>query len=302
MTNRSAWHFGDRRPVRTLLAGAAQCRIARQPKATDVTSLILGRLPAAKRQELRRAIAGIKAVSELEAPLFADETGAMLLQIKAVKQLEAEMLPRFDPPPPSDRPRSPIAITHILHPETPTDPDELTDDVASEHAYVRSLTLLEPIGDASLALDASLPPDSDGRVLLDQAARTAPELHGLALRIADHLDGLASVGSTGAVAMAGIVLHAAVSELLRHPSSDPWDRAATLYGGFWLAVGYHLVNVTVATPAGTWTSSTPTPVRSLLAGQSRCTISRPEESEGFGHACMDLPISDTLRARWRSRG
>ena len=101
MTNRSAWHFGDRRPVRTLLADAAQCRIARQPKATDVTSLILGRLPAAKCQELRRAIAGIKAVSELEAPLVADETRAMLLQIEAVNQLEAEMRPRLDPPPPA---------------------------------------------------------------------------------------------------------------------------------------------------------------------------------------------------------
>ena len=28
---------------------------------------------------------------------------------------------------------------------------------------------------------------------------TAPELHGLALRIADHLDGLASAGKTGDV-------------------------------------------------------------------------------------------------------
>ena len=154
------------------------------------------------------------------------------------------MLPRLDPPPPSDRPRSPIAITHILHPDTPG---------RSRRADRRDREpqRLRPIADAIQA-DRRCQPGA-GRPAChraatrgscsSEAARTAPELHGLALRIADHLDGLASVGSTGVVAMAGIVLHVAASELLRHPSSDPWDRAATLYGGFWLAVGYHLVEL-----------------------------------------------------------
>ena len=56
----------------------------------------------------------------------------------------------------------PIAITHILHPDTPTDPDELTGEIESHNAYVRALMLLEPIGDASLALDACVPPGSEG--------------------------------------------------------------------------------------------------------------------------------------------
>jgi hypothetical protein len=298
VTNRSAWHFGDRQPVRTLLAGAAQCRIARQPKATDVTSLILGRLPAAKCQELRRAIAGIKAVSELEAPLVAEETRAMLRQIEAENQLEAETRPRLDPPPPSYRPRSPIAITHILHPETPADPDELTGEIESHNAYVRRLVLLEPIGDAGQALDACVP-RGRARLLLDQVAMTAPELHTLALRIADHLDGLALAGETGDVPLAGIILHYAIGELLRDPKDDPWDRAATLYSGMWMSVGYSLIRVKIETPLGAWASCTPEPLRLVLASQSSCTIARLEEAIGIGHACLDWPISDELRARWR---
>lgn len=265
-----------------------------------MAGLILKRLPNALAEQLRLARVEIEAVNQLGAPIVARETAAMLERIEAENQVEQRRV-RIDPPPASDRPPMAIEIEHRLDPATPEDPDELTDDVASQNAYVQSLTLLKPIGDADQALNACLPPGSDGRVLLDQAALTAPELHALALRIADHLDGLASTGSTGVVPMAGIVLHVAVCELLRDPRSDPWDRAAALYGGLWQSVGYHLVDVTIATPAGTWTSSTPTPLRTVLAGQSRCTISRPEESEGFGHACMDLPISDTLRTRWRSQ-
>ena len=161
-----------------------------------------------------------------------------------------------------------------------------TTTLAGENAYTQSLILLEPIGNADQALDACLPAGSDGRILLDQAAQTAPELHALALRIADHLDGLACTDSSGNIPMAGIVLHVAVSELLHYPHGDPLDRAAALYAGLWQAVGYHLVNVTITTPTGVWTSSTPQPLRAVLAGQT--VDQRPARGErSSGHALLD---------------
>ena len=97
------------------------------------------------------------------------------------------------------------------------------------------------------------------------------------------------------------MLHDALGELLRYPSDDPWEQAVTFYRGLWLAVGYHLVRVQIETPdGGIWNSSRTTRLREVLAGQSRCTIARPEEIDGYGHACMDLPISEDLRIRWRS--
>lgn len=299
-SNQVSWDLGQDRPVRTVLDQASACRISRGGAITDITGLILDRLPDTLARQLRSAMAGIEAVDELEHPLLAEEVGRMLEMMKSEQELK-EQHGRLQPPPASDRPRLAMAIGHVLDPATPEDPDELTGDVADENAYVQSLILLEPIGNADQALDACLPPGSDGRILLDQAAQTAPELHALALRIADHLDGLACTDSSGNIPMAGILLHVAVSELLHYPHGDPLDRAAALYGGLWQAVGYHLVNVTITTPAGIWTSSTPQPLRAVLAGQTRCTIARPEESEGSGHACLDLPISDTLRTRWRSQ-
>ena len=104
---------------------------------------------------------------------------------------------------------------------------------------------------------------------------TAPELGSLALRIADHLDGLALAGKAGLqqVPMAGIVLHTALGELLRYPQDDPWEQAATFYRGLWTVVDYHLARVWVETPAGgIWTSHRPVRLCEVLAGQQRCTI------------------------------
>ncbi|MFZ1430549.1 MAG: hypothetical protein WAS21_27735 [Geminicoccaceae bacterium] len=302
-TDRGHWQLGDPRPVRTILAEATTCRITRQPDATQVTELILSRLPAATAEALRQAIAGVRAVHELEAPLFAAEARDLLQQARAHVQLEAQLRPRLEPPPTSTQPRLPIVITHVLHPETPTDADELTGDIQSHNAEVQSFVLLEPIGRVEAALDACVPPGREARRRLDEVALTAPELGSLACRIADHLDGLARTGKAGLepVPMAGIVLHSALGELLRYPHDDLWEQAVTLYRGMWLAVSYHLAGVRVETPdGGIWTSSRPMRLRDVLAGQERCTITRPEEGDGtFGHACLDHPISSELSRRWR---
>ena len=208
---------------------------------------------------------------------------------------------RLAPPPASAQPLARIAITHLLHPDTPANPDELTSDIERHNAEVRSFVLLAPLGDAAAALDEAVPPDSEARRLLGEVALTAPELGELALRIADYLDGLARLGKVGPVPMAGIVLHSVLGELLRQPEDDPWDRAVTVYRGMWKAVGYYLVDVRIETPVGgIWTSSRPVLVLEVLAGQERCTISRPEEGDGtYGHACLDWPISEELARRWR---
>ena len=61
-TDRGTWQLGDAQPVRAILAGAATCRIIRQPDAALVIDLILDRLAAATAEALRRAIFGVKVV------------------------------------------------------------------------------------------------------------------------------------------------------------------------------------------------------------------------------------------------
>ena len=301
-TDRGHWQLGDQQPVRAIFTEATTCRITRQPDAPLVTQLILSRLPAATADTLRQSIAGVRVVRKLEASLFAAEA-LDLLQREAKTQLETQLRVRLEPPPVSPQPYLPIVITHIMRLQTAADPYELTGDIDSHNAEVQSFVLLEPIGEAEAVLDACLPSGSEARRLLDEVALTAPELGSLALRIADHLDGLARAGKAELqpVPMAGIILHTALGELLRYPQDDPWDQAATFYRGLWTAVGYHLARVRVETPAsGIWTSSRPVRLREVLAGQERCTIARPEQEDGRrSHACLDLPISEELSRRWR---
>ena len=302
-TDRGSWRFGDSLPVRTILADASQCRITRQVDAPEVLELILSRLPPEQGELLRQQIAAIREVDALATPLIADEVKDLLRIKRREDELAAAAATRSrrEPPPISRQPLAAIALTPLLHPDTPSDPDELTSEIEHHNTLLQSFRLLQPIDDSAAALDACLPPGSMVRGLLDQVAITAPELHALALRIADHLDGLGRTCERGIVPMAGIVLHDALGELLRYPSDDPWEQAVTFYRGLWLAVGSHLVRVQIETPdGGIWNTSRPPRLREVLAGQSRCTIARPEEIDGYGHACMDLPISEDLRIRWRS--
>jgi len=238
-TDRGTWQLGEARPVRTILEGATACRITRRPEAAEVMSLVLSRLPTPEIAALRQAITAISTVRALEAPLRTGETQALLRSYKGRVELGATVRPRLAPPPASAQPLARIAITHLLHPDTPANPDELTSDIERHNAEVRSFVLLAPLGDAGAALDEAVPPGSEARRLLGEVALTAPELGELALRIADHLDGLARLGKAGPMPMAGIVLHTVLGELLRQPEDDPWDRAVTLYRGMWKAVGYH---------------------------------------------------------------
>ena len=299
-TDRDHWQLGDPRPVRAILTEATTCRIARQPDTPLVIELILRRLPAATADALRQAIAGIRAVRKLEVSLFAEAALGLLQQARAHGQLETQWRPRLEPPPASTQPPLPIAITYALHPEMPADPYELTGNIDSHNAEVQSFVLLEPIGAAEAALDACVPPGSEARRLLDEVALTAPELRQLALRIADHLDGLARAGKAEPVPMAGIVLYTALGELLHHPQDDPWEQAATFYRGLWTTVDYHLARVRVEAPGGgIWTSHRPTRLCEVLAGQERYTIAWREEGDGSrGHACLDHPISSELSRRW----
>lgn len=294
-SDRGHWQLGDLQSVRAILAGATTCRITRQADAPPLIELILRRLPAATASRLRQAIAAIRTVRELATPLRAAETQEQLQQLEANIQLE--------PPPASAQSHLPIDITHVMRLRTPADPYELAGHIDSHGTGAQRFVLLEPIGEATAALDACLPPGSEARWLLDEVALTAPELGQLALRIADHLDGLARTGKTGLqpVPIAGIVLHAALGELLRHPQDDPWEQAVAFYRGLWLAVGQHLASVRVETPnGGIWTSSRWMRLREVLAGQERCTIARSEQDESNGrHACLDLPISEELSRRWR---
>ena len=302
-TDRGSWRFGDALPVRTILADASRCRITRQVDAPEVLELILSRLPPEQGELLRQQIAAIREVDALATPLIADEVKDLLRIKRREDELAAAAATRSrrEPPPISRQPLAAIALTPLLHPDTPSDPDELTSEIEHHNTLLQSFRLLQPIDDPAAALDACLPPGSMVRGLLDQVAITAPELHALALNVADHLDGLGRTCERGIVPMAGIVLHDALGELLRSPSDDPWEQAVTFYRGLWLAVGYHLVRVQIETPdGGIWNTSRPPRLREVLAGQSRCTIARPEEIDGYGHACMDLPISEDLRIRWRS--
>ena len=299
-TDRGHWQLGDPRSVRAILAEATTCRIARQPDAPLVSELILRRLPAATAEALRQAIAGIRAVRELEASLLTEEALDLLQQARAYGQLATQRQPRLEPPPASTQPPLPIAIAYVLHPVMPADPYELTGNIDSHNAEVQSFVLLEPIGNAEAALDEALPRRDLPRLLLGEVTLTAPELGQLALRIADHLDGLARLGPAGPVPMAGIILHTALGELLRRLQDDPWEQAATFYRGLWTVVDHHLARVRVETPAGgIWTSHRPTRLRDVLAGQQRCTIAWREERDGSrGHACLDHPISSELSRRW----
>ncbi|MFZ1429623.1 MAG: hypothetical protein WAS21_22980 [Geminicoccaceae bacterium] len=300
ITDRGHWQLGDPRPVRAILTEATTCRITRQPDAPLVTQLILCRLPGATAEALRQAIAGVRAVRKLEVSLFAEAALDLLQRARAHGQLETQWRPRLEPPPASTQPPLPIAITYVPHPEMPADPYELTGDIDSHNAEVRSLVLLEPLGNAEAALGEALPPRNLPRLLLSVVTLTAPELGQLALRIADHLDGLARLGPTGPVPMAGIILHTALGELLHRPQDDPWGQAATFYRGLWTAVDYHLARVRVETPGGgIWTSHRPVRLCEVLAGQQRCTIAWREEVDGSrGHACLDYPISSELSRRW----
>ncbi|MGE3738211.1 MAG: hypothetical protein AB7I59_01735 [Geminicoccaceae bacterium] len=302
-TDRGNWRFGDPRPVRTILAGATQCRITRQADGPEVLELILSRLPPEQAEQLRQQIAAIREVDALATPLIAGEVRELIRLKRREDELAAAAAARDrrEPPPVSRQPLTAIALTPLLHPDTPNDPDELTSEIEHHNARLQSFRLLQPIGDPAAALDACLPPGSMARGLLDQVAVTAPELHALALNIADHLDGLGRAYERGIVPVAGIVLHDALGELLRDTSEDPWEQAVTFYRGLWLAVGYHLVRVQLETAnGGIWNTSRPPRLRDVLAGQSHCTIARPEEIDGYGHACMDLPISEELRVRWHS--
>ena len=300
-TDRGSWRFGDPLPVRTILADAGQCRITRQVDAPEVLELILSRLPPEQGELLRQHIAAIREVDALATPLIADEVNALVRIKRREDELAAQARRQRPPPPVSRQPLAAIALIPLQHPDTPSDPDELTGEIEHHNALLQSFRLLQPIGDPAAALDACLPPGSMARGLLDQVAVTAPELRALGLRIADHLDGLGRTCDRGIVPLAGIFLHDALAELLRSPSEDPWEEAVTLYRGLWLAVGYHLVRVQLETPeGGIWNSSRPLPLREVLAGQSRCTIARPDEIDGYGHACMDVPISEELRVRWRT--
>ena len=300
-TNQGSWRFGDLLPVRTILANAGQCRITRQAGAADVLELILSRLPPEQAEPLRQQIAAIREVDALATPLIADEVKDLVRIMRREDELAAAARNRREPPPASRQPLAAIELTPLLHPDTPSDPDELTGEIEHHNARLQSFRLLQPIDDPAAALDACLPPGCLARGLLDHVAATAPELHTLALNVADHLDGLGRTYEHGTVPMAGIVLHDALGEFLRYPSEDPWEQAATFYRGLWLAVGYHLVRIQIETPdGGIWNSSRPVRLREVLAGQSRCTIARPDEIEGYGHACMDVPISDGLRIRWRT--
>ena len=302
-TDRGSWRFGDALPVRTILADASRCRITRQVDAPEVLELILSRLPPEQGELLRQHIAAIREVDALATPLIADEVKDLLRIKRREDELAAAAATRNrrEPPPISHQPLAEIALTPLQHPDTPSDPDQLTSEIEHHNTLLRSFRLLQPIDDSAAALDACLPPGSMVRGLLDQVAVTAPELHALALRIADHLDGLGCTCERGIVPMAGIVLHDALGELLRYPGDDPWEQAVTFYRGLWLAVGYHLVRVQIETPdGGIWNTSRPPRLREVLAGQGRCTIARLKEIDGYGHACMDLPISEDLRIRWRS--
>jgi len=300
-TDRGSWRFGDPQPVRTILAGASQCRITRQADGPEVLELILSRLPQEVGEPMRQQIAAIREVDALATPLIADEVKDLVRIMRREDELAAAARNRREPPPVSHQPLAAIALTPVQHPDTPSDPDELTSQIEHHNARLQSFRLLQPIGDPAAALDACLPPGGMARGLLEHVATTAPELHALALRITDHLDGLGRTCERGIVPMAGIVLHDALDELLRYPSDDAWEQAVTFYRGLWLAVGYHLVRVQIETPdGGIWNSSRPLRLREMLASQSRCTIDRPDAIEGYGHACMDLPISEELRVRWRT--
>ena len=300
-TDRGSWRFGDPQSVRTILAGASHCRITRQADGPEVLELILSRLPQEVGEPMRQQIAAIRAVDALATPLIEEEVRELIRLRRREDELAAAARNRREPPPASRQPLAAIELTPLLHPDTRSDPDELTGEIEHHNARLQSFRLLQPIDDPAAALDACLPPGCLARGLLDHVAATAPELHTLALNVADHLDGLGRTYEHGTVPMAGIVLHDALGEFLRYPSEDPWEQAATFYRGLWLAVGYHLVRIQIETPdGGIWNSSRPVRLREVLAGRSRCSIDRPEEIDGYGHACLDLPISDGLRIRWRT--
>ena len=300
-TDNGSWRFGDRRPVRTILTGATQCRITRQAGGPEVLELILSRLPPEQGEQLRQQIAAIREVDALATPLIADEVKDLVRVMRREDELAAAARHQRTPPSVSRQPLAAIALTPLLHPDTPSDLDELTSEIEHHNTLLQSFRLLQPLGEPAAALDACLPPGSTARGLLDHVAATAPELHALALNVADHLDGLGRAYERGIVPVSSMVLHDALGELLRYPSEDPWEQAVTFHRGLWLAVGYHLVRVQIETPdGGIWNSSRAARLRDVLAGQSRCTIARPEEIDGYGHACLELPISEELRVRWRS--
>lgn len=302
-TDQGSWRFGDAQPVRTILTNASQCRITRQADSPEVLELILSRLPPEQDEQLRQQIAAIREVDALATPLIEGEVKDLVRIKRREDELAAAAAARNrrEPPPVSRQPLAAIELMPLLHPDTPSDPDELTSEIEHRNALLQSFRLLQPIDDPAAALEACLPPGGMARSLLDHVATTAPELHALASSVADHLDGLGRAYERGIVPMAGIVLHDALAELFRDPRDDPWEQAVTVYRGLWLTVGYHLVRVQIETPdGGIWNSSRPLPLREVLAGQSRCTIARPEEIEGYGHACLDLPISEELRVRWRT--
>jgi hypothetical protein len=240
---------------------------------------------------LRQAIAAVRTVRELATPLFAAETLDLVQQLEAKAQLE--------PPPVSPQPHLPIVVTHVLRLQTLADPYELTGHIDSHNAEVQSFVLLEPIGEAEAALDACVPPGSEARRRLDEVALIAPELGQLALRIADHLDGLARMTMMGPIPMLGIILHAVLSRLVRSGKTEPWDQVAAFEQGLRTTFFHHLLCVRVETPSGgTWTAGGSVRLGDVLAGQKRCMISRPEEPYSMiGHAGLDWRIAEDLFRR-----
>ena len=297
-TDRGTWQLGEARPVRTILEGATACRITRRPEAAEVMSLVLSRLPTPEIAALRQAITAISTVRALEAPLRTGEARGLLRSYKSRIELGVTVRPRLAPPPASAQPLAKIALTHLLHPDTPANPDELSSDIERHNAEVRSFVLLAPLGDAA-ALDEAVPPESDARYLLDGVVLADRELASPVLRIADHLDGLARMTMMGPIPMLGVILHAVLSRLVRSGKTEPWDQVAAFDQGLRTTFFQHLLCVRVETPSGDiWTAGRSVRLREVVAGHKRCTISRPEEPyRMIGHAGLDWRIAEDLFCR-----
>ena len=296
VTDRGHWQFGDPRPVRAILVGAATCQLTQHEAATKVTDLILSRLPEARSQELRQLIAGIEAVNRLAAPLIEQEAQETLAQFAYVQELGDDSIVPPLLPPVSTRPRLPIAIDHLLYQDTTANPAVLTDATRTLHEELQRLVLLAPLDSATAALDEAVPPASDARYLLDGIVLSERELASPVLRIADHLGGLARMTRMGPIPMLGIILHAVMSKLVRSGKTEPWDQAEGFEQGLRTAFFHHLLGVRVETPGGRiWTAGGSVRLHDVLRRQKRCTISRPEEPFSLiGHAGLDWRIAEDL--------
>ena len=103
-TDRGSWRFGDPKSVRTILAGASQCRITRQADGPEVLELILSRLPEEVGEPMRQQIAAIRAVDALATPLIEEEVRELIRLRRCEDELAASVRNQRDPPPVSRRP------------------------------------------------------------------------------------------------------------------------------------------------------------------------------------------------------